>query len=136
MDRIVVTGLGAVTPVGLTARETWDNLLAGRSGVGAITSFDASHLPVRIAAEVKGFDPTLYMDRKVTRRMGRFAQFAVACSVMALADAGLSVTDGNAERIGVVINTGGGGLLETYEEGLVMARRGAGRVSPLFIPIM
>src|SRR5215211_5658368 len=136
MDRIVVTGLGAVTPVGLTARETWDNLLAGRSGVGAITSFDASHLPVKIAAELKGFDPTRYMDRKVARRMGRFAQFAVACSVMALEDAGLAVTEENAERLGVVINTGGGGMMETYEEALVIRERGPGRVSPLYVPMM
>jgi len=136
MDRIVITGVGAVTPVGLTARETWDNLLAGRSGVAEIASFDASHLPVRIAGEVKGFDPARYMDRKAARRMGRFAQFAVACSVMALEDAGLQVTDANAERIGVVINTGGGGMMETYEEALVMAQRGPARVSPLYVPLM
>ncbi len=74
MERVVVTGIGAVTPVGLTARATWASLLAGRSGVAAITAFDASHLPVRIAGEVKGFDPKRYMDHKVARRMGRFAQ--------------------------------------------------------------
>ena len=77
MDRVLVTGLGAVTPVGLTARETWEALLAGRSGVAEISSFDASHLPVRIAGEVKGFEPTRYMDRKLARRMGRFAQFVI-----------------------------------------------------------
>ncbi|MFN8558485.1 MAG: beta-ketoacyl synthase N-terminal-like domain-containing protein [Dehalococcoidia bacterium] len=109
MERVVVTGMGALTPVGLTARETWDSLLAGRSGIGPISSFDASALPVRIAGEVKGFEPRRYMDHKVARRMGRFAQFAVACSVMALEDAGLSVTEANAERIPAVINTGGGG---------------------------
>ena len=136
MDRIVATGLGAVTPVGLTAQETWENLLSGRSGVGTIASFDASHLPVTIAAEVKGFDPTRYMDRKVARRMGRFAQFAVACSAMALEDAGLAVTEENAERVGVVINTGGGGMMETYEEALVIKSRGPGRVSPLYVPMM
>lgn len=136
MNRIVVTGMGAVTPVGLTARETWESLLAGRSGIGEITSFDASGLPVRIAGEVKGFDPRTYMDHKVARRMGRFAQFAVACSVMALEDAGLSVTEENAERIGVVINTGGGGMEECYREALVMSGRGAGRVSPLHVPLM
>jgi 3-oxoacyl-[acyl-carrier-protein] synthase II len=136
MNRIVVTGIGAVTPVGLTGRETWQALLAGRSGVAEITSFDASHLPVRIAGEVKAFDPTRYMDRKVARRMGRFAQFAVACAAMALEDAGLAVTDANAEQIGVVINTGGGGLMETYDEALVIAQRGPGRVSPLYVPMM
>ena len=136
MDRVVITGLGAITPVGLTARETWEALLAGRSGVSKITSFDASHLPVKIAGEVKGFQPTRYMDRKVARRMGRFAQFAVACSTMALEDAGLAVTVENAERCGVVINTGGGGMMETYEEARVIRERGPGRVSPLYVPMM
>jgi 3-oxoacyl-[acyl-carrier-protein] synthase II len=136
MSRIVVTGMGAVTPVGLTARETWEALLAGRSGVGPITSFDASHLPVAIAGEVKGFDPKQYMDHKAARRMARFAQFAVACSVMALADAGLDVTEANAERFGVAINTGGGGMIECYTEALVMQRRGPGRVSPFHVPMM
>ncbi|MGE0538886.1 MAG: beta-ketoacyl-ACP synthase II [Dehalococcoidia bacterium] len=136
MEKVVVTGIGAVTPVGLTARETWENLLAGRSGVGAITAFDATHLPVRIAGEVKGFDPTHYMDQKAARRMARFAQFAVACSVMALKDAGLTVTEDNADRIGVVINTGGGGMAECYTEALAMQRRGPGRVSPFHVPLM
>jgi len=136
MDRIFVTGIGAVTPLGLSARETWDGLLAGRSGIGEITSFDASALAVGIAGEVKGFDPRRYMEFKAARRMGRFAQFAVACSVMALADAGLVITEANAERVGVVINTGGGGLLETYDEALVIANRGPARVSPLYIPMM
>lgn len=136
MDRIVVTGIGALTPVGLTARDTWQSLLAGRSGVAEISSFDARALPVRIAAEVKGFDPAPFMERKVARRMGRFAQFAVACASMALADAGVTITEANAERVGVVINTGGGGMMETYAEALVLDRRGPGRVSPLHIPIM
>ena len=101
-----------------------------------IASFDASQLPVRIAGEVKGFDARQYMDHKEARRMGRFAQFAVACSVMALADAGLTVTDENAERVGVMINTGGGGMMECYQEALVMQGRGPKRVSPLHVPLM
>lgn len=136
MERIVVTGIGALTPVGLTARATWDSLLAGRSGIAEITSFDASHLPVRIAGEVKGFDPKRFMDHKEARRMGRFAQFAVAASRMALEDAGLTVTDANAERFGVVINTGGGGMMACYEEAQLMAKRGPSRVSPLHVPVM
>lgn len=136
MERIVITGIGAVTPVGLTAAETWQSLLAGRSGIGPITSFDASHLPVQIAGEVKGFEPKRYMEHKVARRMARFAQFAVACSVMALEDAGLTVTEENAERIGAVINTGGGGMIECYQEALTMQARGPGRVSPLHVPLM
>lgn len=136
MERVVVTGLGAVTPVGLTARETWENLLAGTSGIAQIASFDPARLPVRIAGEVKGFEPKRYMEHKVARRMGRFAQFAVACSVMALEDAGLSVTEENAERVGAVINTGGGGMVECYAEAVVMEARGAARVSPLHVPLM
>jgi 3-oxoacyl-[acyl-carrier-protein] synthase II len=91
---------------------------------------------VRIAGEVRGFDPRRYMDHRVARRMGRFAQFAVACSAMALDDAGLRVTDANADRVGVVINTGGGGMLECYQEALVLHERGPGRVSPLHVPLM
>jgi 3-oxoacyl-[acyl-carrier-protein] synthase II len=136
MTRILVTGVGAVTPVGLTAGETWAGLLAGRSGIAPITAFDASRLPVGIAGEVKRFDPSPYMERKAARRMGRFAQFAVACAVMALDDAGLRVTDETAERFGVVINTGGGGMMETASEALVLDRRGPGRVSPLYVPTM
>jgi 3-oxoacyl-[acyl-carrier-protein] synthase II len=135
-ERVVVTAMGAVTPIGLTAGETWRNLVAGLSGVGAIQAFDAGNLPVRIAAEVKGFEPRRYMEFKEARRMARFAQFAVAAARMALDDAGISVTAENADRIGAVINTGGGGFPETYEESLVMERRGPSRVSPFYVPIM
>lgn len=136
MERVVVTGISAITPVGLTGRDTWESLLAGRSGIGPITAFDASRLPVRIAGEVKGFEPRRFMDHKVARRMGRFAQFAVACSTMALADADLTIIEENAERIGVVINTGGGGMMETEDETRVLDGRGPGRVSPLYVPMM
>lgn len=136
VERVVITGIGAVTPVGLTAEETWQSLIAGQSGVSRIATFDASGLPVQIAAEVKGFEPRRYMDFKEAKRMARFSQFAVAAARMALADAGLSVTEENAERIGAVINTGGGGFPETYDESLVMERRGPGRVSPFYVPIM
>ncbi|MGQ0548814.1 MAG: beta-ketoacyl-ACP synthase II [Armatimonadota bacterium] len=133
---VVVTGLGAVTPVGLSGHETWHALIAGRSGVGRITQFDASALPVQIASEVKGFDPALYIDAKSAGRLERFTQFAVAASTQALTDAGLTVDRQNGERIGVVMNTGGGGTALVERETMVLAERGPRRVSPLFVPMM
>ncbi|HEY3081919.1 MAG TPA: beta-ketoacyl-ACP synthase II [Chloroflexota bacterium] len=134
--RVVVTGIGAVTPLGLTACDSWEGLAAGRSGVGPITAFDASDLPIRIAAEVKGFDPTRYMNPKTARRLERFAQFAVAASQQALDDAGLTIDESNADRIGVAMNTGGGGIAKVHDETLVYEERGPDRVSPLFVPMM
>ena len=134
--RVVVTGVGAVTPLGLTAEESWRNLVAGQSGVRAIESFDASALPTRIAAEVRGFDPGLYLDPKSARRLERFAQFAVAAAKQALDHAGLRIDESNAERIGVVMNTGGGGIVKVHDETLVLHKRGSDRVSPLFVPMM
>jgi 3-oxoacyl-[acyl-carrier-protein] synthase II len=131
-----VTGLGAITPIGLTAAELWQNLNAGVSGVGPITLFDSSQLPVKIAAEVKNFDPTKYMDAKTARRLERFAQFSVAAATQAIADAGLTIDASNAERIGVVFNTGGGGVVRVENEALVYEHKGADRVSPLFVPMM
>jgi len=131
-----VTGLGAITPIGLTAAELWQNLNAGVSGVGPITLFDPDPLPVKIAAEVKGFDPTKYLDAKTARRLERFAQFAVAAATQAIADAGLTIDESNAERIGVVFNTGGGGVVRVVNEALVYEHKGADRVSPLFVPMM
>src|SRR5437660_12236460 len=94
--RVVVTGLGCVSPIGLSVDEYWQNLLAGVSGAARITSFDPQGLPVQIAAEVKGFDPGDFMDRKAARRMERFSQFSIAATGQALAHAGLEVTDSNA----------------------------------------
>jgi len=110
--RIVVTGLGAVTPLGLTAKETWRNLVEGRSGVSHITLFDASGLPVRIAAEVKGFDPEEHLPPKEAKRMSRNAQFAVAAAKEALEDAGVPLPYGEPERVGIAIGTGVGGMRE------------------------
>jgi 3-oxoacyl-[acyl-carrier-protein] synthase II len=134
--RVVVTGVGAVTPLGLTAEESWRNLVAGQSGVRAIQAFDAASLPTRIAAEVRGFDPGLYLDAKSARRLERFAQFAVAAAKQALDHAGLQIDASNAERIGVVMNTGGGGVVKVHDETLVLHNRGSDRVSPLFVPMM
>ena len=136
MTRAVVTGIGAVTPVGLTAAESWQNLLDGVSGVTLITRFDASALPVKIAAEVKGFEPGAYMDTKDARRMGRFAQLAVAAARMAAEDAKLELTDAERPRAASAIATGSGGAVETMEEQGVLLERGPNRVSPFYIPIM
>ncbi len=136
MRRAVVTGIGAVTPVGLTGRETWENLLAGRSGIGPITRFDASNLPVRIAGEVKGFEPTRYMDTKAARRMSRFAQLAVAAAVQAAEDAGIVIADEERGRAAAAIATGAGGVLDTIAETQVLLERGPERISAFFIPTM
>ena len=131
-----MTGLGAVTPLGMSAADTWQALVAGRSGVARITSFDASQLSVQIAAEVRGFDPSPYLDAKTSGRLERFTQFAVAVSKQAMADAGLTVDDGIADRVGVVMNTGGGGTSLVERQKMVLETRGPRRVSPLFVPMM
>lgn len=132
--RVVVTGMGAVTPIGHSAAEYWRNLCAGVSGAGPITRFDASNYPVKIACEVKDFDPTKYMDARDVRRTGRFVHFALAATAQALADAEFSITESNAEMVGVAFNTGGGGLVDMQNEIEVMEKKGMGRVSPFFIP--
>jgi 3-oxoacyl-[acyl-carrier-protein] synthase II len=135
VHRVVVTGLGAITPLGLNVETFWRRLLAGESGIDRIQAFDPSNLDVQIAAEVKGFDPRDFMDVKAARRMDRFAQFAVAAAGEAIRDAGLEITPTNADRIGVMMNTGGGGIHAMVREVLTFEHRGPGRVSPFFIPI-
>lgn len=136
MTRAVVTGLGAITPIGLSAGEFWANLVAGVSGVAAITRFDCSDMAVRIAAEVKDFDPAAYMDAKAARRMSRFAQFAVAAARLAADDAGLVVGDDERQRAASAIATGAGGATDTMDEMQVLLERGPARVSPFYIPTM
>jgi len=131
-----VTGLGAITPIGLTARDFWNNLTAGVSGVTQITRFDTADLPVKIAAEVKDFQPGEYMDTKEARRMSRFAQFAVAASRLAAEDAGLDLADSERSRAAVCMATGSGGAIDTMDEMQVLTERGPSRVSPFYIPIM
>lgn len=135
MRRVVVTGLGLVTPVGLTVEETWTNLLAGKSGAGPITKFDPSRLQVRFACEVKGFDPLLYMDRKEAKRYDLFAQFALAAAQQAMAQAGLLDGVPNPERTGVVIGSGIGGITTFMEQAELYLTKGPDRVSPFFIPM-
>lgn len=134
--RVVVTGLGVISPIGLTVEDFWRNLTAGVSGVDRISSFDPTGLPVQIAAEVKGFEPERFMDRKAARRMSRFAQFAVAASRQALEDSGYTVGPHNEYETGAVIATGGGGATEIMEETIVLKERGPDRVNPLFVPAM
>ncbi|HLZ71374.1 MAG TPA: beta-ketoacyl-ACP synthase II [Dehalococcoidia bacterium] len=135
-ERIVITGIGAVTPLALNAETTWRRLLAGESGIERLEGIETDDLPVRIGGQVRGFNPRDYMDFKAAKRMGRFAQYAVAAAKMALDDAALAVSEENAELIGAVINTGGGGYLETTEETIVLERRGPNRVSPFYVPLM
>ncbi len=136
MTRALVTGVGAITPIGLTAHEFWDNLVAGVSGVGPTTRFDTTDMPVKISAEVRDFDPGRYMDSKGARRMSRFAQFAVAAAQLAADDAGLVLNDGERRRAGSAIATGSGGAIDTMEEVLVLKERGPNRVSPFYVPTM
>src|SRR2546429_7336572 len=135
-NRVVVTGLGCISPIGLSVDEYWQNLLAGVSGAGRITTFDPEGLPVQIAAEVKGFDPGDYMDRKAARRMERFSQFSIAAAGQALADAGLEITNGNAWDIGAIIATGGGGIKAVADEMETLVTRGWERVGPMMVPLM
>jgi 3-oxoacyl-[acyl-carrier-protein] synthase II len=135
-NRVVVTGLGCISPIGLSTDEYWSNLLAGVSGAGRITAFDPEGLPVQIAAEVKGFDPGDYMDRKAARRMERFAQFSIAAAGQALADSGLEVNDSNAWDVGVIVATGGGGIGAVAAETETLVTRGWERVGPMMVPLM
>lgn len=134
--RVVVTGLGAITPIGNTLNEYWEGLLTGRNGIGPITLFDASKHDCRIGGEVKGFDPHKYMDRKDAKRMDRFAQFAVSASKQALADAQFVINELNAEQVGVIIGTGIGGLKVLEDQQTVLLNRGPDRCSPFMIPMM
>ena len=134
--RVVITGVGAVTPLGNTAEEFWAGLLEGRSGIGPITRFDATDFPTRIAGELKGFDPLKYIDRKDDRKFDPFLKYAVACASMAVEDAALKTDSVDPTRFGVLVGSGIGGLetlLGNYE---VLRTKGPDRVSPFFIPML
>ncbi|MBW4489098.1 MAG: beta-ketoacyl-ACP synthase II [Trichocoleus desertorum ATA4-8-CV12] len=134
--RVVVTGLGAVTPIGNTLSEYWEGLVSGRNGIGPITLFDASRHDCRIAGEVKAFDPFQYLDRKDAKRMDRFAQFAVAASKQAIADAQFVINDLNAEQVGVIIGSGVGGIKVLEDQQEVYLTKGPDRCSPFMVPMM
>ena len=132
--RVVVTGLGIVSPVGTGLPQAWDNLVNGRSGVGPITKFDATPLSTRIAAEVKGFEPSQWMPPKEVRRSDTFIHYGIAATRMALDDAGLAIDEGNAERTGVIVGSGIGGLPMIEANILEMGAKGPRRISPFFVP--
>jgi 3-oxoacyl-[acyl-carrier-protein] synthase II len=132
--RVVVTGLGVVSPVGNDVPSAWSALLAGRSGIGPITRFDASGLTCRISGEVKGFDVTTVMSAKEARRLDAFIHYGVAASAEALRDSGIEVTDGNRDRIGCVVGSGIGGLPMIEDNHSELLKRGPRRVSPFFVP--
>jgi 3-oxoacyl-[acyl-carrier-protein] synthase II len=132
--RVAVTGVGLVSPLGVGTAENWRALMEGRSGIGPITRFDASEYPTRIAGEVKGFDPLDYMDKKDVKKSDIFIHYALAATQFAMADSGLVIDESNADRVGVVIGSGIGGLplIESMHQTLI--ERGPNRVSPFFIP--
>ena len=134
--RVVITGLGAITPIGNNLAEYWSGLLQGRNGVGAVTLFDASQHACQFAAEVIDFDPSQYLDKKDAKRMDRFAQFGVCASKQAIADAKFEIDDLNADRVGVLIGTGVGGLQVMEDQKANLLTKGPRRVSPFTIPMM
>jgi 3-oxoacyl-[acyl-carrier-protein] synthase II len=134
--RVVVTGTGCISPVGHTVLETWQAMLAGHSGAGPITHFDASNHKTKFAAEVKDFDPVSMFGSKDARRLDRFAQFALAATREALQQSGLSIDENNRDRVGILIGSGIGGITTLLEQYEVMRERGADRVNPFLIPMM
>ena len=136
MRRVVVTGVGAVSSLGTGVDKNWSALTEGQSGIDLITRFDASDLPAQIAGEVKDFEPTDFIDKKEVKKMDLFIQYALAAADMAMADSGLKITDENAERVGVLVGSGLGGLpaIEKYHD--VLNKSGYKRVSPFFIPML
>ena len=132
--RVVITGIGLVTPLGIGTKESWEAAIAGKSGVGPITRFDAKDLPCRIAGEIRGFEPGLYMDRKEARRNDLFIQYGLAGAHLALLDAGLPVDQPLGERCGVIVGSGIGGLGTLEETHLTAVNKGHRRVNPFFIP--
>ena len=134
--RVVVTGLGLITPVGIGVDASWHGLIEGRSGIGLITQFDASQFPTKIAGEVVGFNPEDFIETKEIKKMDRFIHFAFAAATMAMNDSGLKITEANAERTGVFVGSGMGGLhtIEHYHS--VFLEKGPRRISPFFIPML
>ena len=132
--RVVVTGLGLISPLGIGTEATWDGLVSGRSGAGQITRFDTSDFTVKIAAEVKGFDGSEWLESKDLKKFDLFVHYAVAATEMALRQSGLEISDGNADRVGVVIGSGIGGFPMIERNNQVLLEKGPRRVSPFFIP--
>lgn len=133
--RVVVTGVSAITPIGIGKDEFWNNLIAGKSGIGLITQFDTTDFSCKIAGEVKGFDFSEYGDRKEGKRMDRVTQFAVACGKMAVKDADLDLSKEDAVRVGVCVGTGIGGIHTFLDAANKYVTKGPSKISPFFIPM-
>lgn len=134
--RAVITGMGVISPVGNQLDEFWNNLLEGKSGIGPLTRFDTSDLPTKVAAEVKNFDPTEWMSKKESRHMDRFTQFAIAAAKLAVQDSGLDFEKVDKERAGAVIGCGIGGVITFEEQKEVLMKKGSGRITPFFVPML
>ena len=134
--RVVITGIGAVTSLGLTAEEFWRNCLEGKNAIRTISGFDASEFPVRIAGEILDFDPEKFIERVEARKMDRFVQFAVAATQMAVDDSGIDLESENPDRVGCLIGSGIGGIGTFEEQHSRLLNRGPTRVSPYFVPMM
>lgn len=135
-NRVVITGLGALTPVGNNVDEMWESVTTGKSGIDFVTKVNKDLFPAKVAAEVKNFDPTQYMDKKDARKMDPFTQYAVAAAKMAVEDANLTINEENAERVGVWIGSGIGGMKTWEDQHTKFMEKGAKRVSPFFVPMM
>jgi 3-oxoacyl-[acyl-carrier-protein] synthase II len=134
--RVVVTGVGAVTPLGNDVDTTWKNIIEGKSGVGPLTRLNADEYPAKVSAELKDFNPEVFMEKTDARKMDRFTQYAVAASIMAVKDSNLTINDENADRVGVWIGSGIGGM-ETFEKQYeIFLEKGYRRVSPFFVPML
>lgn len=136
MHRVVITGMGAVTPLGIGKDTFWNALIHGESGIGPLTLIDPTRFPTKIAGEVKKFDPTTFISKKEARRMDRFTQFAVVAAFLAVEDSGLAINDGNRDRIGVCVSSGIGGIATMEEQCKIFLEKGPDRISPFFIPML
>ncbi|MGO2083551.1 beta-ketoacyl-ACP synthase II [Vagococcus sp.] len=136
MKRVVITGLGAITPLGNTAQEFMENVKNGQCGIAPITKFDAIETGITVAAEVKEFDPTLYMEKKAVKRMDMYSVYAIGAAVQALEDSGLKITDENADRVGTIVSSGIGGMKTIQDQVIRMSTKGPKRIAPLFVPMV
>src|SRR5919202_3551617 len=134
--RVVVTGMGALTPVGLDVPSTWDAIVHGRSGIARVERFETDDLDIKIAGQVKGFDPTTYLDKKEARRMDRFLQLGLVAAQEAMRDAGLRVMPDEAEQVGVLVGSGIGGISTIVDAAITLHTRGPHRVGPFVVPMM
>jgi 3-oxoacyl-[acyl-carrier-protein] synthase II len=134
--RVVITGLSMITPLGIGVKVSWESLIAGRSGIKRITQFDSSNFPTKIAGEVQDFNPEDYIEYKEIKKMDRFIHFAIAATKMAIDDSGLRITDSNAEKVGVIVGSGIGGLRAIEHYHSVLLEKGPRRITPFFIPML